>query len=164
MRSSVAVALVIGSFVLAGCSTTAPAAHSNQTRGGVLVSKGYVTGQGNVGRFILEMAMRFGKELSPDENAPLISSNWRYCEYHRSHDITIILGKENHPVVKAFLDRFFGPARSERDDGFAIYGFARPINGGSIVVSLSREDGSDFTRIHIHPEVFQDAQNVSAEN
>ena len=156
MKTGVAIVMMIGSFVLGERATTAQVTQSRQKIGGVLVSKGYMAGQGDVGRFILKIAVRFGKEVSPDENAPMISSEWRYSEYHHSHDIKITLAKENHPVVKAFLDRFFGPAKSQRDDGYALYGFAKPINGGSIMVSLSREDGKEITWIYIHPEVFQD--------
>jgi hypothetical protein len=141
--------------LLSGCAQESPGtAHPPPHAGkGLLVPKGFVAGQGDVGRFIMQTAVHFGKKPPVAKELPLVSDQWRYTRFHGSHAIAIELSSEKYADVKSYLDEFFGPPGFGRDggDGIYIYGLTKPVQGGSLSVSIVNVDGHDITEIAIDP-------------
>ena len=121
--------------------------------------KNTVAGHGDVGRFIMQTAVHYGKKSPATKELPFISDQWSYNEYYDSHDIRITLSPQKFADVKSFLDQFFGPpyfSRGGKQSDYK-YGLTKPENGGSIGVSIMTvgdRDGHpiyDITDITIHP-------------
>ena len=146
-------------FVIAlicGCAHQAPVATDSKPdagRGGILAPKATVDGHGDVGQFIMQTAIHFGKKPPVTKELPLISDQWHYTTYYDSHDIEIRLSPQKYADLKSFLDQLFGPPYFKRDgkDSCYLYGLTKPVNGGSIFISVMNVDGHDITDIAIHP-------------
>jgi len=67
----------------------------------------FVTGQGDVGQFILRTAIQFGGTPVTTNNLPLISDGWSYLE--DKGGIIINLKHQELPAVESFLHQSFGP-------------------------------------------------------
>ena len=141
--------------LLCSCAHQSPSARSlqNAGMGGILMPKKTLTGHGDVGGFILQKAVRYGKKVPPATKLPLISNQWTYTEYYHSQDISINLPQEKFADVKSFLDQFFGPADSQRDgkNAFYTYGLAKPVDSGAIHIYVSNSNAENSTIVSIIP-------------
>jgi hypothetical protein len=156
-------ALIFGLTALCVCAQVPPVTQPSQSAtnpperhdgsGGLLVRKGIVAGKGDLGQFIMQTAIHFGKKPPVTNDIPAVSVEWRYTEFYGSHDIEILLSSQSFPQVKSFLDQFFGPPYFKRDgkDKFYSYGFTKPVNGGAIHIFVANIDGQDTMEISIHP-------------
>ena len=143
------IALLCGCAHESGVTTHQPTDGS----GGVLSPKRTITGHGDVGQFIMQIAIKYGKKPPVAKRLPLISDHWSYTEYYGSSDIRIRLSPEKYKNVKLYLDQFFGPANFSREgkDSIYTYGLTKPVNGGGIDTTVMNIDGQDTTEILICP-------------
>ena len=140
--------------LLCGCAHESGVTTHQPTDGsrGELSPKRTIAGRGDVGRFIMQIAIKYGKKPPVTRRLPLISDHWSYTEYHDSSDILIrSLSPENYKDLKSFLDLFFGPPYFSREDKYSQYGLTKPVNGGSIHLSVMNIDAQDTTEILICP-------------
>jgi hypothetical protein len=108
-------------------------------------------GHGDVGRFILQQAIKYGGSPTTSNGLPVIASRWRYLE--DAHGTQIHLPADAYSDVQVFLNqafagkRQFGPAGSA-DNRTRIHEYRISAKGGGIQLS---EQDSDTVVLVLRP-------------
>jgi hypothetical protein len=108
----------------------------------------YTTGHGDVGRFILEHAIRYGGTPTVTNGLPVITTRWRYLE--DEHGMQIHLPPHDYPGLEGFLDQAFagkpqfGPSGSA-ENRTRIHEYRMSQKGGG--VQLSEQDADTLVLV-----------------